>query len=250
MDNQALREYLHQFLPEYMVPSYFIRMDRLPLSQNGKVDRKKLPNLREVMNARTAIVEPRTKIEFDLVQVWKTVLDIKQIGINDNFFEIGGTSIKAMQVMSILSLDYDLRINDLFEHRTIANLAKFIEVTRDSLEDKVNQAIMNEKTFIRLNQEPLNREIKEKIDHYDQKIERYKTLDYRVKRNYQNVLLAGSTGYLGINLLQQLMETTDYHVSVIVRGKNSEHGISRFKSKLLFISEKIFIPDMSIVFLF
>ncbi|MFF2175863.1 amino acid adenylation domain-containing protein, partial [Lysinibacillus sp. NPDC058147] len=242
LDSQGLRAYLNQFLPDYMVPSYFIKMDRLPLSLNGKVDRKKLSSPIEVMNARTEIVEPRTKIEFDLVQVWKTALDIEQIGINDDFFELGGTSIKAMQVMSILSIDYDLRINDLFEHRTIANLAKFIEVTSDSLKDKVNQAIMNEKTFIRLNQEPLNREIKEKLDHYEREVEDYKALDYRVERNYKNVLLTGSTGYLGVYLLQQLMETTDYHVSIIVRGKNSEHGISRITNKLLFYFGEDFYP--------
>ncbi|MEW6737765.1 MAG: condensation domain-containing protein, partial [Acidobacteriota bacterium] len=125
-----LRNYLQQRLPEYMIPVAFVKLENLPLSPNGKVDRKALPAPEQSrITLAERFVAPRNSIEQRLVAVWSQVLGIEQIGIEDNFFELGGHSLLATQLVSRIRNDFkvELPLSHLFEAPTVRDLAKSID---------------------------------------------------------------------------------------------------------------------------
>ena len=128
-----LRNFLKQKLPEYMIPSYFVLVDGLPLSPNGKVDRKALPapEIAAIAGENTKVA-PRTPQEEILALIWAEVLGVEQIGIYDNFFELGGHSLLATQVISRVRTAWavEIPLRSLFEHPTIAGLAKSVELAQ------------------------------------------------------------------------------------------------------------------------
>ncbi|MBV9057931.1 MAG: amino acid adenylation domain-containing protein, partial [Pseudonocardiales bacterium] len=97
---QTLRGFLHQVLPDYMVPSVFVVLDELPLSPNGKVDRGALPAPVGGLGSGHDYVAPRTDVERVLCDIWAQLLKVDRVGIEDNFFELGGDSILSIQVVS------------------------------------------------------------------------------------------------------------------------------------------------------
>ncbi|NEW09308.1 amino acid adenylation domain-containing protein, partial [Paenibacillus sp. SYP-B3998] len=123
-----LRGALSQELPGYMIPSYFVQLERMPLTQNGKVDRKALPALQGNVQIRGEYVAPRTELEKTLAAVWQAVLGAERVGVTDHFFELGGDSIKSIQVSSRLhQAGYKLQIRDLFKYPTIAQLSLYVQ---------------------------------------------------------------------------------------------------------------------------
>ncbi len=127
---EDLRERLAKRLPEYMVPADFVLLADLPATSSGKVDRRALPDPADVnLEPTAAYVEPRTTIELQLAEVWRQLLNRKQVSIHDNFFELGGHSLLATQVVSRVRemFEVDLPLRSIFEARTIADLAVRIE---------------------------------------------------------------------------------------------------------------------------
>ncbi|WP_293076054.1 non-ribosomal peptide synthetase [Okeania sp. SIO3B5] len=133
-----LREYLESRLPEYMVPSGLMVLSQLPLTPNGKVDRKALPVPDMASSVLTEYVAPETETQKILAEIWAEVLGIEQIGIHDNFFDLGGHSLRATQVVSRVRQGFgnELTLQGLFESPTIAGIAKHIEVVRQLPQDK------------------------------------------------------------------------------------------------------------------
>ncbi|MBF0153441.1 MAG: amino acid adenylation domain-containing protein [Magnetococcales bacterium] len=120
---QTLRQWLGQALPAYMVPSRLISLARLPLTISGKVDRKTLLALADTADLPAAnAIPPGTELEIRLARTWQKVLNHPSIGLFDDFFALGGDSIKAIQVVAALG-DLGLETKDLFLHPTIASLA-------------------------------------------------------------------------------------------------------------------------------
>jgi aryl carrier-like protein len=122
-----LREYLNKKLPGYMVPAYYVQLEKIPLTANSKLDRKALPKPAETSINQFPYEPPQpgNDIQQKLVFVWQEVLRSEKIGINDNFFVIGGDSIKAIQIASGLSVHgYQLDISVLFKNPTIKQLWK------------------------------------------------------------------------------------------------------------------------------
>ena len=130
-----LREHLAKELPEYMIPSYFIQLEKLPHTPNGKVDRKELPDPKLFHIQNDEYLEPRNETEQELVKVWQEVLEIDRISITDNFFLIGGNSIKAVQVIARLN-EYSLNIQELLQHSTIAELSEYIHKEKTKKEQR------------------------------------------------------------------------------------------------------------------
>lgn len=123
-----LRAFLKDRLPEYMVPHVFVTLESLPLTSSGKVDRRSLPAPdRSRPEQEAAFIEPRTKVEEILRNIWMEVLGVERIGINDNFFELGGDSILTIQVVARANRE-GLRLVPklLFQHQTIAALATVV----------------------------------------------------------------------------------------------------------------------------
>ncbi|MFI3197899.1 MAG: amino acid adenylation domain-containing protein [Methylococcaceae bacterium] len=135
----ALRLFLKEKLPEYMVPSAFVFLDELPLTPNGKLDRKALP-VPDLARAEfeQAYFPPRSPIEEIVVALWQEVLAIEPIGIYDNFFEVGGHSLLAVQLMVRLNKQFqiELPLHLLFEEPTIAGLSLQLEALQSQTNPK------------------------------------------------------------------------------------------------------------------
>ena len=128
-----LHEFLKKRLPDYMIPSAFVTLERIPLTPNGKVDRRELP-VPEGMRPEleTGFEAPRTPDETALAQIWSEVLGIQVTGVHDNFFHLGGHSLLAMQVMSRVQSRFELELSlrRLFENPTVAELALVVADAR------------------------------------------------------------------------------------------------------------------------
>jgi amino acid adenylation domain-containing protein len=127
----ALRGYLKEKLPEYMVPSAFVLLDALPLTLNGKIDRDALPvPIQPLPELEGDFVAPRTPVEHLLADIWAQVLIVERIGVTSNFFEFGGDSIQSIQIVARANqAGLRLTLKDLFRHQTIAELAAVVEAS-------------------------------------------------------------------------------------------------------------------------
>jgi len=126
---QDLQEHLHQHLPEYMVPSVLLQLERLPLTSNGKIDRRALLETAEAEAGHSvAYVAPRNETEERLVAMWQEILGKEKIGIHDNFFELGGHSLKATRFIMRVKKEFKIRIDlrNVFLEPTIEGLANKI----------------------------------------------------------------------------------------------------------------------------
>jgi acyl carrier protein len=127
-----LRGFLKTKLPDFMIPSAFVFLDVLPLTSNGKVDRRALPEPDQGRaESDKSYVAPRTPVEDSLAEIWAEVLKLERVGIHDNFFDLGGHSLKATQVMSRVQQKFQIQLplRNLFETPTIAGLAESLEAT-------------------------------------------------------------------------------------------------------------------------
>ncbi|HEU0052543.1 MAG TPA: amino acid adenylation domain-containing protein, partial [Longimicrobium sp.] len=131
VEADALRAHLRQGLPEYMLPSAFVALDRLPLTANGKVDRKALP-APEPASAEDRYVAPRTPVEEVLAGIWAEVLRLERVGVEESFFDLGGHSLMATRVVSRVRAVFavELPLRALFEGPTVAELALRVEEMR------------------------------------------------------------------------------------------------------------------------
>jgi amino acid adenylation domain-containing protein/FkbM family methyltransferase len=132
-----VRTYLSKKLPAHMVPSVFTLLEELPLTSNGKIDRKLLPQP-EIKESSKVYVKPRTRLEKILSGLWKNILQVDNISITDNFFEIGGTSLLCVKFVSTLQkeLDKKIPIVKVFQYPTVSSLSEYFE-KRDMMENSL-----------------------------------------------------------------------------------------------------------------
>jgi amino acid adenylation domain-containing protein len=138
ISNSDLRTFLHIRLPDYMIPSAFIRLDALPLTSNGKVDRGALPRPDDISaKPRHDYVAPRAEFERSLANIWQQVLRVAMVGVEDNFFDLGGHSLLLVRVIQEIqnSLGLEVSLMEVFEHPTVASLAKHL--SSKAAEEKV-----------------------------------------------------------------------------------------------------------------
>ncbi len=145
-----LRTYLNEELPEYMIPSYFIQLDKLPLTANGKVDKKALPEPDGSISTGAEYVAPESETEEKLASIWSEVLGVERIGINDNFFELGGHSLKAINIIAKIhkELSASVPLKEMFETPTIKGLAQYVKNTKQSVYSKIEP--IEEKAYYEL----------------------------------------------------------------------------------------------------
>ncbi|NEY83022.1 amino acid adenylation domain-containing protein, partial [Bacillus sp. 3H-10] len=131
---KEIRRFLEQALPEYMVPAFFVQLDKLPLTANGKIDRKALPVPDESEIVGVEYEAPRNEVEEKLASIWQDILGVEKIGINDHFFEMGGHSLKATTMMSRIhkELMVELPLRQVFQTPTIKGIGEFIRSTKES----------------------------------------------------------------------------------------------------------------------
>ena len=126
-----LRSYLKELLPEYMLPAYYVQLNALPLTSNGKIDRKSLPDPKGLgLASGVEYVAPRNEMEEKLVEIWSEVLsrEKEKIGIKDRFFELGGDSIKVLRMLSSLrkNMNYQLSVAEIYNNDTIEKIITYV----------------------------------------------------------------------------------------------------------------------------
>jgi len=129
-DAGMLQQFVKTKLPDYMVPSAFVVLDKFPLTPNGKINRKALPPpVAERPEAKHGFTPPRTPTEESLAKIWRELLGQSVIGIDDNFFETGGHSLLAMQMMARVRNEFqaELSLRNIFEAPTIAEMAVILD---------------------------------------------------------------------------------------------------------------------------
>jgi amino acid adenylation domain-containing protein len=131
LDSSELRKYLAARIPEYMVPATFVQLDQLPLTPNGKVDRQALLSFKEIESdeSEAEVARARNPVEELLLSIWGEVLGVKHLGVNDNFFDLGGHSLVATQVISRISETFriELPFRAFFDAPTIEALALYVD---------------------------------------------------------------------------------------------------------------------------
>ena len=209
IDIDDLISTLDKKLPNYMIPKYFIKLDSLPMTVNGKVNRKELPL--PVIKRKANLVPPENEVEEKLCKVFCEILEIKKIGTNENLFDYYLDSLNLIKAQTKLySEGYNLDTQDFYNNKTIKNLANYI-IGGYKKEETNN----DELTDISFSIADIQKDIKEPT---------------KVK----NILLFGATGFLGVHLLRELLLNTDYNIYCLIRNKNNINPTERLKEKINF----------------
>ncbi len=139
IDTDEIRTHLQQYLPDYMIPTFYVKLDEFPLNINGKIDKKNLPKPEELIYEKIKYEPPANELEERLAQIWGEVLDLKKIGVNSHFFDIGGHSLKAMRIISriFIELQRDIKLKDFFSYSTIRKQATFLNTIKSSTFSKI-----------------------------------------------------------------------------------------------------------------
>lgn len=213
------RDFLSKRLPEYMIPSSFTRIGKIPLTPNGKVNRKALPEPDAAMNSVKEYIEPRNDIDEKLVSIWSRVLNIKDIGIEDNFFELGGDSLTIIEIqIEMLKYGWNLNTQEFYKFNTVRRLS-----------DRITGII--ETNYVS--------DTEEEIVSASYTAGCWAPLEiHRQGFKYRSVLLTGATGFLGIHILKGLLMDTETEVFCIIRDRTDEDARERLMGLLEF-----YFPD-------
>ena len=156
LNKQELRRHLSMELPSFMIPNEIIELENIPLTSNGKVDRRTLQNLEVGVQEKVEKIAPVTLTEQRLEKIWSQVLGIKKVGINENFFDLGGHSLLATKIMSRINGIYNFYIpfHIFFQRPTIKELARYIDEVKN--EAPTDELKIEEIEIITVNEAPLS----------------------------------------------------------------------------------------------
>ncbi|MEQ8997811.1 MAG: amino acid adenylation domain-containing protein [Coleofasciculus sp. B1-GNL1-01] len=216
---RQLRLFLKENLPNYMMPEALVLLEEIPLTPNGKVDRKALPEPdRTGVHLETIYIPPRTPIETSLAKIWREVLRVERVGIHDNFFDLGGHSLLVTQLLIRVreTFKVELPLQTLFELPILADLAEKIEIACQTKTHSIEpNALLDLKNEIFL--DPAIRPESILIRHTPQPA---------------CIFLTGSTGFVGAFLLNELLQQTQADIWCLVRSPNRKEGKNRIQSSL------------------
>lgn len=209
-----IRKQLIEVLPEYMVPNYIFQIDSIPMTPNGKVDRKKLDEYKcDICNTNISYVEPETDTQKLFCSIWEEILQTK-VGIDNDLFELGADSLTAIRFkVEALNNNIDIPYSDIFKYKTIRKLAdsKTKEIESVPIENYDYSEINN---ILKSNRARLNY----KLEH----------------STNNNVLLLGSNGFVGMHIINSFIKNDTGKIYCIMRDKNNKDALDRFTSTLHF----------------
>jgi amino acid adenylation domain-containing protein/thioester reductase-like protein len=216
--SRKLRIYLQQRLPDYMLPSAFVILNAFPLTPNGKVDRRALPKPATPRGDLEAwFVAPKTPLEQELAEIWSEVLQVNHIGINDNFFDLGGDSLRLIHLLSQIEIMYPnvLSFSDFFSKPTIAGIVEQIERSDRSesptASDRMtlNQLHSEANCAIAFPASPPD------TTHWTQP---------------ESIFLTGATGFIGAFVLFELLRQTPAHLYCLIRAQSPERAYQKLQA--------------------
>lgn len=205
-----LKDHLSRSLPSYMIPKHFILLDELPLTNNGKVDKKLLPLPTE--SGHDVFIGPETLTEQKIHSIFCKLLNIDKMSVTANIFDYYVDSLIIIKAQTILySQGYDISSQTFYEHPSIRSLAEYLD-----------------------NYSTSNKPIKEENISLIKTIDSISLPNNCISNKYQNILLFGVTGFLGIHILYELLTTTSSTIYCIIRKKDNLNAIQRFHNKFEF----------------
>ena len=211
IDKDELKDFISQSLTKYMVPSVFVQLQELPWTLNGKIEVKKLP-IPEISNE---YVKPTNTVEAFFASAFEEILGLNKVGVTDNFFDIGGTSLLVTKLtISALNEGYEVQYADIFNYPTPRDLAEFISGTEiiESEESQYDYSRIDEL----LSQNTMDNFINGDL------------------RDLGNVLVTGASGFLGIHILKDLIENEEGFIYCLQRAGRGLTGEERLKSLLFY----------------
>lgn len=240
IDSGSLRSYLAKSLTDYMVPSVYVPMDAMPVTPVGKIDRKALPDIESGETDRT-VVPPETPLQEQLCGLFREALSLEKVGINENFFELGGNSLMASgMLMKAKLLELPLNYQDIFDHPTVMTLEELILLKRDK-----------EKNRSCSDRQPVTVAPSEKNKEEFACLEKNKAeyLDELTAGDLGPVLIVGATGFLGAHIVKGFLDMTDQKIYCLVRHTDTP-AVDRFLSVMFYYfdtSLKPYLEDRIIV---
>lgn len=218
VDKESLTKHMKRSLTHYMIPSVLIQLDALPLTNNGKIDKKALPEPEFTVEKKDYIA-PKNDLQKKLCDMFAGALGTDKVGINENFFEIGGTSLSASKIaMRAMTENLPIAYGDIFDNPTVEMLEQHVlnqNNKQKHTEQKQNETVIEE----------------------ENKALRYNTAQYVdevVYTDIENVLLTGSTGFLGIHVLMEIIKHTNSAVYCLVRRSETADVEQRLKRMLVY----------------
>ncbi len=212
-DAKEIRNHIGRKLPKYMLPHIFTHLAQMPLTSSGKVNRKALPEaeLENIAND-TEYAAPENKQQKELCELMKSVLGTTLVGITDDFFDLGGDSLKAIEFISAAhNSGIEIALQNIFDYPTVKQLSDYLE-GKDNIKIKYNLA-----DFKKYNALLQNNVMTDAVPQ---------------KKTLGNVLITGSTGFLGIHILAEFLEQEKGIAYCLVRGKDYKDAENRFKKHL------------------
>ncbi|MDO5580378.1 MAG: amino acid adenylation domain-containing protein [Planctomycetia bacterium] len=220
-----LRSYLSEKLPEYMVPSVYMQLDKMPLTPNGKADQKSLP---DPVISEAEIVLPRNEAELRIFEIVKRIMGMDSFGVNTNLFSIGLTSMAGIRFAAALQKETDffkrkISYADIFKYQTIENLAVFLRgESLDPVQSDSGESIADY-DYTKINALLANNRLDEQFDPDEVK-----------KEDYGNILLTGSTGFLGVHVLHAFLTRYSGSVYCLVRKGKDSSPVRRLQNLLFY----------------
>ncbi len=218
VDIDALTAHMKASLTYYMVPAIIMQIDKMPLTTNGKIDKNGFPEAQKAVSKKKSRKAPKKSLEQRLSEIFASVLGLDEVYADDNFFELGGTSITASKVtMVLMSENIEVKYGDIFDNPTPEALADFIE-ERDkeiyAAAPSVPGAESSTRPALQYNMVKYAREVK--------------------REPLGNVLLTGAVGFLGIHVLNELLQSESGHIWCLVRRGSHETPLIRLKTMLIY----------------
>ena len=215
-----LKLFLNPLIPDYMMPSFFVHLEKMPVTPGGKIDKKALPVPEVTTTASTAYVEPVTAVQIALCEIFEKALGIEKVGIEDNFFELGGSSLTASKVaVMCLSKNISIVYADIFKYPTIRELSAIV----DNSEAFENPQSENE--FSRYNYNRIQSVISGNVE---------ENVNQVTKEEIGDIMITGATGFLGIHVLKAYLDNYDGKVYCLVRKGKYESMEKRMMHMLMY----------------
>lgn len=236
----VLSDWAATYLPDYMVPRQYVKVEEIPLTSNGKVNKKILPKP-QIKQSETNYMAPGNDIEMELVRLWQEVLNLDKVGINDDFFDLGGDSLNVIKVITKASeLGIRISLEDMYKYTTILSLAPYVSRSSSIAEDNI--AKLRKSMDSLANYRP---DINYEKD-YKEYTEGFKEIQLQEGVSYNNIFITGGTGFLGSHLIRELLLKTQSKVYILVRGENENSAKDRIKRTWShYFKEKDYINEYS-----
>ena len=215
-----LKLFLNPLIPDYMMPSFFVHLEKMPVTPGGKIDKKALPVPEVTTTASTAYVEPVTAVQIKLCEIFEKALGIEKVGIEDNFFELGGSSLTASKVaVMCLSKNISIVYADIFKYPTIRELSAIVD-NSEAFENPQSENEFSSYNYNRI-QSVISGNVEENVNQV-------------TKEEIGDIMITGATGFLGIHVLKAYLDNYDGKVYCLVRKGKYESMEKRMMHMLMY----------------